>query len=173
MFYDAMPLYPGQSPHSLSKEDFYGLPAKTVNNYKVPLNFNSSTADRIDASYLGADLESPFTAPTSLHISGLQPLSWLGHHFFTASGTPHFVLKDNEVLFWADILEKFDAPTDANPGPEGTGATTWLYLGQKKGHDSTGAEYVYRELTAGGAAHKCTMAGRESVPYSATYWFYG
>ena len=170
MLYDASELYPGVSRWSISESEFYDLPATLVEHYKVPLNFNSSTAGLVDPSSLGASTTDPFTAPVPLKMEGLPPLSWLGHHFFDLNGVPNFVLPNVGVDMLGAKTDSVAAPTTSDAGPEGTGAVAWLYLTALPG--SKGAQVVYRVLTAGGNPQTCSVAGSDSVSYSATYWFF-
>ncbi|KND88359.1 hypothetical protein TOPH_06970 [Tolypocladium ophioglossoides CBS 100239] len=173
MLYDITSLYPGQGARSLSQPDFDALTARALWSHDVPLNLNESTEGHVDPESPGASLTQPFPPDAPLELHGIKPLPFLGHHFFNSNGVPTFVLDGGKIYLPAAKLNAVDAPKSANPGPQGTGAVSWLYLGRK---DSTaiGAEYVYRVLTAGGASHGCSKAaGQDSTSYAATYWFYG
>ena len=173
MLYDVTSLYPGRGSGSLSQPDFDALTARALSSHEVPLNFNSSTEGRVNPESQGASLTEPFPADEPLELYGIESMPFLGHHYFNKTGVPTFVLDGGKIYLPAAKLNAVDAPKDANPGPQGTGAVPWLYLGPK---DSTavGAKYVYRVLTAGGVTHGCSKAaGQDSTSYAATYWFYG
>lgn len=173
MLYDVTSLHPGQGSGSLSQPDFDALTARALWSHEVPLNFNQSTEGRVDPKSPGASLTEPFPADEPLELYGIKPMPFLGHHFFDTNGVPTFDLDGGKIHLPAAKLNAVDAPKSANPGPQGTGAVAWLYLGPK---DSTavGAKYVYRVLTAGGVSHGCSKAaGQDSTSYAATYWFYG
>ncbi|KAH8685886.1 hypothetical protein BGZ60DRAFT_466529 [Tricladium varicosporioides] len=100
-------------------------------------------------------------------------LDVLGHHFFTADGTPTFDLtdEDSKILYAAKVMG-VKAPADASKGPLGTGAVDWLQLKAKATYPSVGLGEVYRVETAGGNPTACQSAGGFSIPYAAEYWFY-
>jgi hypothetical protein len=119
------------------------------------------------AAYLPLDLASN----ANLTIPGFGTFPRIGHHFFTSAGVPTFAFPTINELLSGKTLASINAPAGSNPGPAGTGATTWLDLGDKGG--SMGLSGVYRVLTAGGLPYK-TCQGQNStisVPYSASYWF--
>lgn len=170
MLYDITNLYPGRSSQSLSAEAFSSLTSTAIDGHDVPLNFNSSTTDRVVATSLGADTTNPFTPDAPLELDGLAAMPFLGHHFFNSAGSPQFVLGGGSQVLVAKKLDAVAAPSNANAGPDGTGAVAWLFLGDNGG--SQGLTYVYRVLTAGGNSHGCNAAGADSTSYTATYWFY-
>lgn len=164
-------LYPGQSSQSLTQDAFDALTGTALWTHAVPLNFNESTAGRVDPSSPGASLTNPFPAPAPLKLDGLAPLPFLGHHFFNKAGTPTFVLDNGTINYLGRKDDSGPAPKTADPGPMGTGAVAWLQLGPAAG--SVGAVELYRVLTAGGVSHGCsTAAGDDSTTYAALYWFY-
>ncbi|PHH62957.1 hypothetical protein CDD81_6382 [Ophiocordyceps australis] len=172
MLYDITRLYPHQSSSSLSPQTFSQMPIWALAERDPPLNFASPGYGRVDPSSPGASLSRPFPPDAPLKLSGLPLLPFLGHHFFDAHGVPTFVLDHGRVNLPVGKVAGVPPPTNANPGPQGTGAVNWLYLGPKPG--AVGAQYVYRVYTAGGASHGCNSAiGDDSTSYAATYWFYG
>lgn len=171
MLYDVTSLYPGQSRKSLSQEAFDALTSTALRTHDIPLNFNSSTDDRVEPSSPGASLTDPFTADAPLQLDGLDPIPFLGHHFFNSGGVPQFVLDSGAVNYLGRKDDNISAPSTADPGPQNTGAVDWLQLGAQDG--SVGAVELYRVLTAGGDSHGCaSAAGGDSTTYSALYWFY-
>jgi hypothetical protein len=108
---------------------------------------------------------------SSLVIPGLGTFPHIGQHFFSAAEVPTFVFATLGEMLSGKTLATINAPAGSNPGPAGTGATTWLDLGDKGG--STGLSGVYRVLTAGGLPYKTCQGQNESfsIPYAATYWF--
>ncbi|PHH75606.1 hypothetical protein CDD82_4378 [Ophiocordyceps australis] len=172
MLYNITHLYPHQSFSSLSPSDFAQVPAWALAEREPPLNRNTSGYGRVDPSSPGASLSRPFPPDAPLKLSGLPLLPFLGHHFFDAQGVPTFILDHGRVQLPTTKVAGVPPPTNADPGPQGTGAVNWLYLGPKPG--AVGAQYVYRVNTAGGASHGCdTATGDDSTSYAATYWFYG
>ncbi|GAO17927.1 hypothetical protein UVI_02026940 [Ustilaginoidea virens] len=172
MLYDITKLYPGHGKHSLSQTAWDALTSRALRTHDVPLNFNSSAAGRGDPRIRRASQTDPFPPDSPLHLSGLKPLHFLGHHLFTPAGVPDFVLKRGAVNLLAKKLAAVDAPRSADKGPDGTGAVPWLQLGAKDG--SVGhVKYVYRVLTAGGASHGCSGQGDDGTSYTAMYWFFG
>ncbi|KFA61378.1 hypothetical protein S40285_03588 [Stachybotrys chlorohalonatus IBT 40285] len=163
MLYDVTRLYPGQGPNALPIEEFNTLTTTSLHNHEVPLNFDSAR---------GVSSTDPFTPDAPLELDGMAPIPFAGHHLFNAGGQPIFLLGERGINFVARKIDGIDAPEAADPGPDDTGAVQWLYLGSLP--QSTGAQYVYRVLTAGGVSHGCTDgAGIDSTSYTATYWFYG
>ncbi|KAF5988561.1 hypothetical protein FBULB1_1437 [Fusarium bulbicola] len=163
VLYDVTYLYPGQEPLSLTAQKWASLPSDVLDTVRVPLNRNENG---------GASLTNPFPKKQALRVKSIRKaIPYLGHHFFSADGAPTFDLdKANQVLI-AKKLEGIKAPVSAPPGPEGTGAVDWLYLGDAGGsHD---VSFVYRVLTAGGASHGCKSKGTDSTSYTTLYWFYG
>ncbi|OHW93944.1 malate dehydrogenase [Colletotrichum incanum] len=162
--YDAAPLYPSAGPGSLSSVDaFNGLTTNVVWDSPLPL-----VSDGV--SRFGASTSAPFPAPADLALPNIAPLKQIGVHFFDDKGVPTF--KVGEDLFKGAKLNGTKAPSSADVGPEKTGAVDWLLLGDKGA--SKGVTAVYRVVTAGGVAHKCTTVGAtDSVPYATYYWFYG
>ena len=84
----------------------------------------------------------------------------LGHHFFTTSQVPTFVLDGQKpkAQIQGQKADSQPAPADACPGINGEGAVPWLRLtdngsGFSAGTPLAGGE-VYRVETAGGAAPK-------------------
>jgi hypothetical protein len=154
----------------LTQSTFNELTAMAVENHSIPLNFNSSTAGRLDPNSPGADLTNPFTASAPLELKGMRPMNFLGYQYFTSEGVAYWYVNDGEIEFLGAKLDALNAPATADKGPQGTGATSWLYLGDKGG--SIGAKVVYRVETAGGNGRNCSAAGLDSVPYSAQYWIY-
>ncbi|KAK5992252.1 hypothetical protein PT974_05653 [Cladobotryum mycophilum] len=158
MLYDITDLYPGQSHRSLSSAEFSALTAYTLHHHKIPLNFDSSSAGRLNAKDFGASSSNPFTPDAPLILPGYQALPFLGHHFFNSNGDPTFSLQHGAI----------------NLGLDGTGAVAWLGLGAKANAGSFGASFVYRVVTAGGNSHGCASStGQDSTGYTAQYWFYG
>ncbi|KAI9813579.1 MAG: hypothetical protein M1827_003648 [Pycnora praestabilis] len=95
----------------------------------------------------------------------------LGHHYFSANGTPTFNLGSTGFLS-AGKVGDIPAPASAGKGVQGEGAVDWLALTDKGG--SVGLKEVYRVETAGGKA-PATCANQPptiQVEYSAQYWFY-
>ncbi|KAH7325837.1 hypothetical protein B0I35DRAFT_474570 [Stachybotrys elegans] len=171
MLYDITKLYPNQGPDSLSMEDFTALTTTALWNLDVPLNLEPTSDNRIAASR-GASLTDPFPAAAPLELEGMKPIPFAGHHIFNSLGQPQFMLPDHDINFVATKLDDAPAPATADRGPEDTGAVAWLHLGALPG--STGAQYVYRVLTAGGVSHGCAAGpGADSTTYATTYWFYG
>ncbi|KAF5019158.1 hypothetical protein F66182_8837 [Fusarium sp. NRRL 66182] len=164
VLYDVTHLYPGQSSSSLPSAKFSSLTADVLNAHKVPLNLNKDG--------VGASLTKPFPKPASLSVHAYRKkLPFLGHHYFNAAGVPTFDLIKANQLHVSKKLDGIKAPASASPGPEGTGAVDWLYLGDAGG--SHGVSYVYRVHTAGGASHGCKAQGTDSTSYTTQYWFYG
>jgi hypothetical protein len=97
----------------------------------------------------------------------------LGHHYFSADGTPTFDLSSKGKILFARKTGDIKAPANANVGPAKTGAVDWLQLVSKDGYGSVGLQTVYRVVTAGGNPPTvCPSAGVISVQYAAEYWFY-
>ncbi|KAI5467219.1 hypothetical protein BGZ63DRAFT_398819 [Mariannaea sp. PMI_226] len=162
MLYDITRFYPKRpTRQALSTDDWAELTATALDSCDVPLNLLPSG---------GADSSNPFTESDPLEVSG-HSFPVLGHHYFDAAGTPTFDL-GSQVLS-AKKIDSVPAPSDANAGPDGTGAVAWLYLGDNG--KSIGLSYVYRVYTAGGNSHGCSSAedSTDSTSYSAQYWFYG
>ncbi|OAQ61587.1 malate dehydrogenase [Pochonia chlamydosporia 170] len=173
MLYDITDFYPGQSKKSLSQKDWDGLTSRALWTQNVPLNFNKSSAGRVDARYPGASQTNPFTKDAPLCLRGMRELPFLGHHLFTSAGVPNFILEGGKINMLAGKNAGVDAPTNADKGRDGTGAVAWLQLGAKDGSIGN-AKLVYRVLTAGGNSHGCAKAaGQDSTSYTAQYWFYG
>ncbi|KAK2006199.1 malate dehydrogenase [Colletotrichum eremochloae] len=162
--YDARRLYPKAGPGSLPSVDAFD--ALTTNAlWGAPLPLVSDGVTRF-----GASASAPFPPPADLTLPNIAPLKQIGVHFFDDTGVPNF--KVGADLLKAAKISGIKAPASADPGPEKTGAVDWLMLGDKGG--SHGITAVYRVITAGGVAHKCTTAGAsDSVPYAAYYWLYG
>ncbi|GKT44798.1 uncharacterized protein ColSpa_04979 [Colletotrichum spaethianum] len=162
--YDAQTLYPNSGPGSLPSVDaFNALTTNAVWSASLPL-----VSDGV--SPFGASTSAPFKAFADLVLPNIAPMKQIGEHFFDNTGVPTFKIGDD--LFKGAKLNGTKAPSSADVGPEKTGAVDWLLLGDKGG--SKGVTAVYRVVTAGGVAHKCTTAGAsDSVPYAAYYWFYG
>ncbi|EFQ31458.1 malate dehydrogenase [Colletotrichum graminicola] len=162
--YDAQPLYPNAGPGSLPSVDaFDALTTNTVWDAPLPLVSDGVTR-------FGASSTAPFPAPADLVLPNVAPLKQIGVHFFDNTGVPTF--KVGADILKGAKLDGIKAPSSADPGPEKTGAVDWLQLGDKGG--SKGITAVYRVVTAGGVANKCTTAGAsDSVPYAAYYWLYG
>ena len=171
MLYDITSLYPGGRRGSLDQNTWNSLTSKALDTHEVPLNRDSSTAGRLPSAAPGADAKNPFPQDAPLKLNGLQPIPFLGHHFFNSAGTPQFVLDHGKDVLYAQKLDQADAPATADKGPDGTGAVAWLQLNDKGG--SVGINLVYRVLTAGGNSHGCTAVGSDSTAYAAEYWFYG
>lgn len=162
MLYDITDLYPShRNPKSLSMTNFKRLTATVLENFEVPLHLVSTG---------GADSLKPFTKPVPLEFNG-HSIPFLGHHFSNTNGIPIFDLGKQRLN--ATLITAVDAPANANPGPDETGAVPWLYIGDAG--ESIGISYVYRVLTAGGKSHGCTSSDsdEDSTPYAAQYWFYG
>ncbi|KPM39042.1 hypothetical protein AK830_g7489 [Neonectria ditissima] len=162
MLYDITSLYPGTGRKSLDTDAWAGLSATALNGHAVPLNLLTDGP--------GADAANPFPANAALKLTGVPDLPFLGHHYFNAAGIPTFALSSGTLV--GKKLDAVNAPASADPGPDGTGAVAWLYLGDAGG-STGGLQYVYRVLTAGGNAHGCTAAGKDSTSYATTYWFFG
>ncbi|KAK1976941.1 malate dehydrogenase [Colletotrichum cereale] len=162
--YDASPLYPKTGPGSLPSVDaFNALSTTAVHGSPLPLVPDGVTR-------FGASASAPFPAFADLALPNYPPMKQIGVHFFDNAGVPIF--KVGADMLRAAKLNGIKAPSSADPGPEKTGAVDWLQLGDKGG--SQGVTGVYRVVTAGGVAHKCTTAGAiDSVPYAAYYWLYG
>ena len=125
--------------------------------------------------HFGADPANPFPEPSSLRLHSLPEIKFLGHHFFDAQSTPTFDLKIANLKASVAKTGAVDAPRNADKGILGTGAVSWLELGDNGKGLSQGVSKVYRVITAGGVAQKCEVAGAgaQSVPYTTYYWFYG
>lgn len=167
MLYDVTPLYPGQSPRSLTIEAFNDLTTKTLHSKDIPLNLQ-------EPPLLGADPAEPFLTPgENLKLDGLAPIPFVGHHFFNINRKPQFKVKGSkgEVNFLATKLDGVPAPSSADIGPDGTGAVDWLYLGAIEG--TVGGSFVYRVVTAGGNSHGCSAGNAvDSTSYTTQYWVY-
>lgn len=174
VFYDALPLFPGQSSHSLTAAKFNDLTADVLAHGKIPFPLDNHN-NRTDAAHPGASLTNPFLPHDApLYVPGVEkPLAVLGHHFFTNKGVPAFVLDNGNINLLAKKDESVNAPASASKGPDGTGAVAWLKLSATP--DATGpAKLVYRVVTAGGNSHGCAKgAGDDTTPYAAQYWFFG
>lgn len=96
-----------------------------------------------------------------------------GTHFFTADGTPNFVLTSKKSI-QAKKNDFIAAPASAAKGPTNTGAVDWLQLVSKPApYVSVGLSTVYRVETAGGMqTPTCATVGTLSVQYAAQYWLY-
>lgn len=171
MLYDITHLYPSQRRGSLDQTAWEKLSSKALNTHEIPLNRDLTTTGRVPGAIQGADAKNPFPKNAPLKLDGLQPIPFAGHHFFSAAGVPQFVLGDGKEVLAAKKLEGIDAPTNADKGPDGTGAVGWLQLGDAGG--SQGLSMVYRVFTSGGNSHGCTAVGSDTTAYTATYWFYG
>jgi hypothetical protein len=134
------------------------------------LAFSNETA-LATAPSAAAFLPLVLSSNNSLSIPGLGTFPHIGQHFFTPALVPTFVFPDLGEMLSGKTLATINAPDGSNPGPSGTGATTWLDLGDKGG--SMGLSGVYRVLTAGGLPSKTCQGqnGSFSIPYAATYWF--
>lgn len=173
MLYDVTHLYPGKGHESLVQRAWDHLPSRALATHEVPLNFNKTSEGRVDPRAPGASLTNPFTPDAPLCLYGMTPIPFLGHHLFTSSGVPNFVLDGGKINVLAGKLGAVDAPKNADKGPDGTGAIQWLQLGAKDG-STGGAKFVYRVATAGGNSHGCAKAaGQDSTSYAAYYWFFG
>ncbi|KAI9743899.1 MAG: hypothetical protein M1818_002633 [Claussenomyces sp. TS43310] len=138
------------------------------------------TATAVNLSLPAGTSPLDITAPLQLPgISELFPV--LGHHYFTAAGTPTFNLSAaaNSLILFGKKIADVKAPVSASLGPAGTGAVDWLDLTAKNG--SVGLGQVYRVLTAGGDP-PVTCAGQPAdgqgvgivtIDYAAQYWFFG
>ncbi|KAL5604894.1 hypothetical protein BROUX41_001775 [Berkeleyomyces rouxiae] len=171
VLYDATPLYPGQSPFSLSLEQFLGLTGPALD---TPFPLTTAPNTRVAQSAEGASAN-PFppapVAPLDLSAAGARaPLPHIGEHFFDAKGVPRFELTNGEKLI-ASKLGSQPAPANATAGPNGEPAVPWLYIGDVGG--SVCITAGYRVETAGGSAHTCTSAGDDSSVYTAYYFLYG
>ncbi|KAL2885001.1 hypothetical protein HOO65_090296 [Ceratocystis lukuohia] len=172
VLYDAMALYPGQSPFSVSLEQFLGLTGPALLQTAVPLATAPNT--RVDQSAEGASAD-PFpkapVAPLDLSAAGVQPpLPYVGVHFFDAQKVPRFELTNGEKLLAAKLASQ-PAPANATAGPNGEPAAPWLYIGDVGG--SVCLTAGYRVETAGGTPHTCSGAGDDSSVYTAYYFLYG
>lgn len=127
-------------------------------------------------SEYGADLDDPFLAPSDLELGGMDPIPFLGHHFFDSEGGPMFDLLDTSGLV-GRVGNKIavPAPDGADGGILSTGAVDWLRLTDDGTGVSDGVWGVFRVVTAGGVAQPCSESGEGSgsVPYAAMYWVYG
>ena len=179
VLYDITSLYPGTAGTGLTEEGFAGLSSTVLFSQTIPLNLaDPSAADPAtpalpEASY-GATAD-PFPAPADLVISGMDPIAFLGRHYFDAAGTPTFDLSASGLFFSGAKAGGVKAPADADKGILSTGAVDWLQLGDSGKGLSSGVSYVYRVVTDGGVAQTCDVsgAGAGSVPYTAQYWFFG
>lgn len=137
--------------------------------------FNATCdAARLNTNTLASltDLALSYAIPTSTLAD--QRLS--GHHQFTASGTPLFMLDTTNGDYGrveAVVNMKSAAPSDANKGINGLGSVAWLKLNATTTADWNYKE-VYRVHTAGGQAPSTCdgIEGDFTVQYSAQYWFY-
>lgn len=105
----------------------------------------------------------------------------IGHHFFTSSLVPTFVLDGErpKAQIQAKKADGVPAPSGSCSGVNGEGAVDWLLLTDNGAGFSAGTPLangaVYRVETAGGQPPK-TCAGQSGdilVQYSAEYFFYG
>lgn len=167
VLYDVTKLYPTSSDSELTIEEFQALTTDILWESDVPLNVDESAAT--DKSFPATS--DPFPEPAPANLPGMAPIPFLGHHFFLGK-VPAFDLLPTAGLFAS--VKKDDAvaaPASADPGPSGSGAVSWLQLGDDG--TSQGVAYVYRVTTAGGNPLPCNAAGDTfSIPYAAMYWFY-
>ncbi|KAM0280834.1 hypothetical protein ACHAQH_003864 [Verticillium albo-atrum] len=168
VLYDATALYPRRGPNALpTVEHFNALTTTALWGTPLPLNSDGSTE-------FGASASEPFKAPAALDIPG-QEIPFLGLHYFDGAGVPTFLTgtseADSEAVLKAFKVGDAPAPAGADPGPVGTGAVAWLYLGANPG--SRGFTAVYRVITAGGKPKECVDDKPQSVPYATYYWLYG
>jgi len=109
---------------------------------------------------------------TTLTVNSIGTFPIIGHHYFAADGTPTFNLSYVGDILFSTKIATVNAPSNANVGPEGTGAVPWLMLDDKGG--SVGLSEVYRVVTAGGKAPAtCPDTNLISIDYAAEYWFFG
>ena len=127
--------------------------------------------------------QGPCMADRSDKVTGLNVL---GHHYFTASGTPSFDLGALKLtpspFLSAQKLASATAPTEACAGRDGGAAVPWLQL-KDDGTSANSGELimVYRVMTAGGALADCSQMSQQggdnggviTRDYSAYYYFYG
>lgn len=155
----------------MSLKDFNSLTTKALATRRVPLNFDPSPEGRADPSHPGALASNPYPDAAPLWLGGVRrPIPFSGRHFFDLEGAPNFVLNKGTIHFRGKRDASVNAPASAFAGPDGTGAVSWLLLGDAG--RSVGARFVYRLLTAGGVTHGCNGSGGDSTSYTATYWFY-
>ncbi|KAM0322755.1 hypothetical protein ACHAQA_009346 [Verticillium albo-atrum] len=168
VLYDATALYPRRSPNSLPTVDhFNALTTTALWSTPLPLNSDGTTE-------FGASATEPFQASAPLEIPG-HSIPFLGLHYFDGAGVPTFLTgtseADSDNVLKAFKVGDAPAPASADPGPVGTGAVPWLYLGGNP--ESRGFSLVYRVITAGGKPKTCTDDKPQSVPYATYYWLYG
>lgn len=158
VLYDVTNLYPGSGPDALSAANWSVLTGTVLHTTSLPIQTASPAA--------------PFPPPANLSVGGiLNPLPFIGHHFFDLNGVPTFSLNNDAELFKGMKVLGIPAPADADEGLSGEGAVDWLYLSDKGG--SIGISKVYRVLTSGGDSSACSAVGEtQSVPYTASYWIY-
>lgn len=139
--------------------------------------YDATEMARSDPSALNAlSAAAVMTPPGKNNCFNLPPTSKLarsGTHFFSADGTPTFVLNSNKSI-QAKKNDSIKAPADAAKGPSGTGAVDWLQLVAKPApYVSVGISNLYRVETAGGMqTATCATVGTLSVQYAAEYWLY-
>jgi len=116
-----------------------------------------------------ASLDAPFA---------LAYVPVLGHHFFSAQGSPSFDLFATGDRLQTRRVAGTPAPGGACANAEGRGAVDWLALEDNGLGWSKGLKMVYRVATAGGKpVGNCVGvvgdAGVVRSVYVAQYWFYG
>lgn len=164
---------------------FNALPTTILWSQPLPLNLQNSSAaasgtpsdpNVMPESAYGAVLDNPFPDAAPLVLEGLDPIAYLGHHYFDSLNGPTFDLRDSHGIF-GRVGNKVavPAPSGADLGVLGTGAVDWLRLSDDGTGVSDGMWGVFRVITAGGAAQACAESGEGSgsVPYTAMYWIFG
>ncbi|KZF19577.1 hypothetical protein L228DRAFT_250618 [Xylona heveae TC161] len=136
--------------------------------------FTADLFAEVDQQGLNDAMSMIVEMPNPSAYSSLGPLNLfaLGHHYFSADGTPTFDL-GSVGFFHGAKLADIPAPANAPKGQVGEAAVDWLTLGDKGG--STGILEVYRVWTAGGSP-PTTCDGQEeviSVQYASQYWLFG
>jgi hypothetical protein len=170
VLYDTAPFYPGAGPDALPDvATFQTLGSTVLWTQPLPLNMNESTIGRVLATANGATSTNPFPTPADLVLPEMNPIPYLGFHYFDSAGTPSFVAGSD--FFSGGKLNGTNAPAGADIGPAQTGVVQWLKLGGNAA--SRGVTIIYRVVTAGGVGHPCTAIGEDSVPYTAFYWMFG
>lgn len=185
VLYDITPYYPGTPSTGLTEDAFEALSASVMFSQDLPLNLVDTTAaspgttdapNALPESAYMSDTSDPFpAAPSDLSLGASMTASFLGHHYFDGLSAPTFDLSSTAGLrFSGAKAAGVKAPAGSNTGIISSGAVDWLQLADNGRGLGVGVSYVYRVVTAGGAAEACSVsgAGVGSVPYTAQYWFF-
>ncbi|RDA90481.1 hypothetical protein CP533_3043 [Ophiocordyceps camponoti-saundersi (nom. inval.)] len=175
VLYDVTTLHPGQGPNALSSDEFNALTKKVLAGAANPIKPKSMDGCDSDTKKSSAATSAagagPFEFPPAaeLAVKGADlRLKPVGEHFFDSNKVPIFRLNGDKGEIDVAVKKLDDVPS---PDKD---AVAWLRLGSKDAAAAGGAKFVYRVLTAGGVSRDCSSApGDSSVPYTATYWFFG